>query len=152
MNRRNALSFMLGAAALGTIPAMAATRLPRVEVFKSPYCGCCGAWIDHMKQAGFDVDVTLVDDTTAARGRLGMPSKFGSCHTATVGGYVVEGHVPAADVKRLLATRPAAVGLSVPGMVPGSPGMEVGSRHDPYQVLLVDKNGNRTVFASYPKA
>ena len=152
MHRRNALSFMLGAAALGAIPAIAATTLPPVEVFKSPYCGCCGAWVDHMKAAGFVVKVTLVDDTTAARKRLGMPDKFGSCHTATVAGYVLEGHVPAADVKRLLATKPVAAGLAVPGMVPGSPGMESGTRRDPYQVLLIDKSGQETVFAAYPKA
>ena len=96
--------------------------------------------------------VTLVNDTTAARQRLRMPDKFGSCHTATVSGYVLEGHVPAVEVKRLLALKPVAVGLAVPGMPPGSPGMEVGTRQDPYKVFLVDKRGNDTVFASYPKA
>lgn len=101
------------------------------------------------RAAGFTVDVTNVDDTTAARKRFGMPDAYGSCHTATVAGYVIEGHVPAADVKRLLATKAPAVGLSVPGMVPGSPGMEVGSRHDPYKVFLVGRDGRATVFASY---
>ena len=95
--------------------------------------------------------VTLVGDTTAARKRLGMPDKFGSCHTAMVSGYVLEGHVPAIEVKRLLALKPVAVGLAVPGMPPGSPGMEVGTRQDPYQVFLVDKRGHEKVFASYPK-
>ena len=88
-------------------------------------------------------------DTTAVRKRLRMPDAFVSCHTATVGGYVIEGHVPAADVKRLLAMRAPAVGLSVPGMVPGSPGMEVGDRRDPYSVLRVDRDGRASVFASY---
>ena len=152
MNRRNFFSLTLGAMALTTIPALAANALPGVEVFKSPYCECCGAWVEHMKAAGFDVKVTLVNDTTAARKRLGMPDKFGSCHTATVGGYVLEGHVPAVEVKKLLAAKPAAVGLAVPGMPPGSPGMEVGTRQDPYKVFLIDKSGHETVFASYPKA
>ena len=152
MNRRQLLSAMSVGLAVAGMPAIAAPSLPHVEVFKSPYCGCCGAWVDHMKAAGFAVKVTVVEDTTEARKRLGMPDAFGSCHTATVDGYVLEGHVPAAEVKRLLAVKPAAVGLAVPGMPPGSPGMEVGKRQDPYQVLLIDKIGHATVFASYPKA
>ncbi|MEW6703651.1 MAG: DUF411 domain-containing protein [Pseudomonadota bacterium] len=152
MNRRNLLSALIGTSVLGTLPAWAAPGLPPVEVFKSAYCGCCGAWVEHLKAAGFAVKVTVVDDTTAARKRLGMPDAFGSCHTATVAGYVVEGHVPAAEVKRLLALKPTALGLAVPGMPPGSPGMEVGSRQDPYHVLLIDKNGREKVFASYPKS
>ena len=151
MNRRNILSMALGASAVLALRAVAATALPPVEVFKSPYCGCCGAWVDHMKAAGFVVKVNLVDDTTSARTRAGLPDKFGSCHTAFVGGYVVEGHVPADEVKRLLALKPNAMGLAVPSMPPGSPGMEMGARHDPYDVLLVDKSGRATVFAHYPK-
>ena len=152
MKRRSTLSLALGAAALAVLPALAATALPRVEVFKSPYCECCGAWVEHMKAAGFDVKVTLVNDTAAARKRLGMPDAFGSCHTATVGGYVLEGHVPAVEVKTLLALKPVAVGLAVPGMSPGSPGMEAGARRDPYKVFLIVNSGRETVFASYPKA
>lgn len=132
------------------IPALAAKALPTVEVFKNPSCGCCGAWVDHLKAAGFDVKVTLVDDTAVARRRYGLPDRFGSCHTAIVAGYVVEGHVPASDIRKLLAMKPVAVGIAVPGMPVGSPGMEVGSRKDPYQVLLVDKQGRERVFASYP--
>jgi hypothetical protein len=150
MKRRTLLCLLGSAAAVPALPAWAATTLPQVQVYKSPYCGCCGAWVDHLKAAGFPVTVTLVDDTTAARKRLGMPDAFGSCHTATVGGYVLEGHVPAADVKKLLATKPVAVGLAVPGMPVGSPGMEVGSRKDAYNVLLIDKRGRETVFTSYP--
>ena len=152
MRRRHILSMLAAGTAVVGFPAVAATAPPQVKVFKSPYCECCGAWVEHMKAAGFDVKVTLVDDTTAARKRLGMPDKFGSCHTATVGGYVLEGHVPAVEVKKLLALKPAAVGLAVPGMPPGSPGMEVGTRQDPYEVFLIDKSGHETVFASYPKA
>jgi hypothetical protein len=152
MNRRNFLSTALGAMALSPLPAVAATALPQLEVFKSPYCGCCGAWVDHMKAAGFPVKVNLVEDTTATRRRVGIPDRLGSCHTALVAGYAVEGHVPADEVKRLLAQRPNAIGVAVPSMPPGSPGMEMGSRRDPYNVYLIDKNGRETVFAHYPKS
>ncbi len=148
--------FMAGlAAALATAawPARAAPGgLPQVEVFKNPSCGCCGAWVDHLKAAGFPVKVNEVPDTAVARKQQGMPEKFGSCHTARVGGYVLEGHVPAQDVKRLLATRPQALGLAVPGMPAGSPGMEAGGHRDAFQVLLIDRRGQATEFARYPKA
>lgn len=149
MNRRNLISLAVGAMAFSAIPALAANSLPPVEVFKNPSCGCCGAWVDHLKAAGFDVKVTMVDDTSVARRKYGLPDMFGSCHTAVVAGYVVEGHVPAADVKKLLALKPQAVGIAVPGMPAGSPGMEVGPRKDPYQVLLVDRQGRERVFSSY---
>ncbi len=149
MNRRNLLSLALGAMSLHVIPALAVNALPVVEVFRSPSCGCCGVWVDHLKAAGFDVRVTMVDDTSVPRRKHGLPDKFGSCHTAVVAGYVVEGHVPASDIKKLLAMKPAAIGIAVPGMPVGSPGMEVGSRRDPFQVLLVDKQGRERVFSSY---
>lgn len=152
MKRRVFIAAATAAAALASIPAMGANALPEVEVFKSPYCGCCGAWVDHLKAAGFSVKVTPVDDITAARKRTGMPDGFGSCHTATIGGYALEGHVPAAEIKRLLVLKPAAVGLAVPGMPPSSPGMDVPSRRDPYDVLLIQKQGGHTVFARYPRA
>ena len=150
MKRRTILAAAAGLSTLAVLPTRAASSWPPVDVFKSATCGCCKAWVEHLKAAGFDVRVTDVDDTTAARKRLGMPDAFGSCHTGSVGGYVLEGHVPAADVKRLLAAKPQAVGLAVPGMPVGSPGMEVGTRRDPYDVLLVERNGRSTVFASYP--
>jgi hypothetical protein len=153
MKRRNVLSLALAAVGLSGMTAPAAAALPPVQVYKSRYCECCGAWVRHLSGAGFPVKVTLVEDTTAARGRLGMPDKFGSCHTATVAGYVLEGHVPASDVKRMLALKPNAIGLAVPGMVPGSPGMEVESgRVDAYTVFLIEKSGRESVFARYPKA
>ena len=150
MKRRTILAAAAGLSTLAVLPTRAASSWPPVDVFKSATCGCCKAWVEHLKAAGFDVRVTDVDDTTAARKRLGMPDAFGSCHTGSVGGYVLEGHVPAADVKRLLAAKPQAVGLAVPGMPVGSPGMEVGTRRDPYDVLLVERNGRSTVFARYP--
>jgi hypothetical protein len=154
LNRRRLLSLAAGAAAAAALasPATAAPALPMVEVHKDPDCGCCAAWVEHLKAAGFPVKVHETANPAAVRGRLGMPDEFGSCHTAVVAGYALEGHVPAAEVKRLLAARPAAIGLSVPGMPAGSPGMEVGVRQDPYEVLLIDKRGKASVFARYPQA
>ena len=120
----------------------------RVEVFKSPYCGCCGKWVEHMRKAGFEVVTRDVDDMPAARKSAGMPDRYGSCHTARVGGYVVEGHVPAADVRRLLQEKPRAIGLAAPGMPQGAPGMESG-RSDPYDTLLVHTDGSARVFAKH---
>src|SRR3546814_2251231 len=99
--------------------------LPRMTVHKTPTCGCCGAWIDHVQKAGFTVDVHDMDDLGPVKERLGVPYAKGSCHTAEIGGYVIEGHVPAADIKRLLEEKPDARGLVLPGMPLGSPGMEV---------------------------
>lgn len=154
MNRRHLFKRAGALAALSAVPALpafAASPAPEVQVFKSPTCGCCGSWVEHMRAAGFKVKVTEVDDTAAARKRLGLPERYGSCHTATVGGYVIEGHVPAAEVKRLLASKPKAIGLAVPGMPPSAPGMDVPGRKDPYQVLLIDTSGQSTVYANYPK-
>ncbi len=120
----------------------------RVEVFKSPYCGCCEKWVEHMRKAGFDVVTKDVNDVPAARKLAGMPERFGSCHTAKVGGYVVEGHVPAADVQRLLKEKPKAVGLAAPGMPQGSPGMET-NHPQPYDTLLVQADGSYKVFAKH---
>lgn len=150
LSRRRLFALMAAAAAPSALHA--APTLPPVEVFKSPTCGCCGAWAEHLSAAGFPFKVTAVTDTTAARQRLGMPDRYGSCHTATVGGYVIEGHVPVAEIRRLLATKPAALGLAVPGMPPSAPGMDVPGRNDAYQVLLVDRHGDHSVFARYPKS
>lgn len=152
MKRRHLLTTLGAGVAAVALPSMATNALPQVEVFKSPTCGCCGAWVDHLKAAGFTVKVVEVDDTTATRKRYGLPDKFGSCHTGIVNGYVVEGHVPATEIKRLLTTKPVAIGLAVPGMPVGSPGMEYGGRKDPYDVYFIDKNGRETVFAHYPKS
>lgn len=152
MKRRQILTALAAGAAAAALPALAANKLPLVEVFKSPTCGCCGAWVDHLKDAGFPVKVVEVDDTTVTRKRYGLPDKFGSCHTGIVNSYVVEGHVPATEIKRLLASKPSAIGLAVPGMPVGSPGMEYGDRRDPYDVYLIDKSGRETVFAHYPKS
>jgi hypothetical protein len=118
-------------------------------VTKSAYCGCCKHWVEHMKKAGFTVQVRDVEDVTPTARKLGVPDNLRSCHTSTIGGYVIEGHVPASDVKRLLATKPKAIGIAVPGMVVGSPGMEQGDPREPYKVVLFDKSGQTRVFASH---
>lgn len=130
----------------------ALAQVTTVEVWKDPNCGCCHLWVEHLQANGFKVHVRDVGNT-AARQRLGMPEKWGSCHTATVGSYVIEGHVPAADIRRLLKERPPALGLSVPGMPIGSPGMdgkEYKGRKDAFDVLLVHKDGSAKVFQTYP--
>jgi hypothetical protein len=149
MKRRHCLGGTAALTALAALPSLALMPAKTLQVFKSPRCGCCGAWIEHMKSAGFAVKVAEVDDTAATRKRLGMPERFGSCHTATIDGYVLEGHVPAAEVNRMLAAKPKAIGLAVAGMPSGSPGMEAGARKDPYRVLLVEISGSASVYASY---
>lgn len=133
------------AAALVALPALAAAAQPVIEVYKTASCGCCKGWIRHLEANGFAVRAHDVPDPGTYRAKFGIPQEFGSCHSARVAGYAVEGHVPAADIRRLLADKPKAAGLAVPGMPLGSPGME-GPRTDPYQVLLVGKDGTPGVF------
>ena len=128
-----------------TAPAAAAV----INVVKTANCGCCGKWVEHMKKAGHDVRVTNVDDVTPTAKRLGVPNDLRSCHTSTVGKYALEGHVPAADIARLLKEKPVAAGLSVPGMVAGSPGMEMGNQKPAYQTILFTRDGKRKVFAQH---
>lgn len=124
--------------------------LPLLVVTKTPTCGCCHLWVEHMQKAGFKVEVHDVDDMTPVKERVGVPYGKGSCHTAEVGGYFIEGHVPAEDVKRLLAEKPNAKGLTVPGMPMGSPGMETpDGRVQPYAVELVAKDGSTSPFAHH---
>jgi hypothetical protein len=141
-----------GAATAVLLPAAwAQGPRPLVEVWKSPTCGCCKDWMRHLEANGFAVKAYETGNN-AARARLGMPQALGSCHTALVGGYVIEGHVPAADIQRLLRERPPALGLAVPGMPIGSPGMdgpEYRGRRDRYAVLLVQRDGRTTVFSTH---
>lgn len=130
--------------------ATPAETLPVVVVHKSPSCGCCELWVTHLRDAGFTVQVENTDNLLPIKERIGVPHGKGSCHTAEVGGYFVEGHVPAEDVKRLLAQRPDARGLVLPGMPMGSPGMEVpDGRTQPYTVELVGRDGSTTAFAQH---
>ena len=142
-----ALCFVLLATAVWSNP-IRADGLPAMTVWKTPWCGCCGNWVDHMRDQGFSVAVRQVEDLDPIKRMAAVPEKLQSCHTAHVGGYVIEGHVPAADVKRLLSSRPDALGLAVPGMPSGSPGMENGMR-DPYDVLLIGRDDHIERFGSY---
>jgi hypothetical protein len=149
--RRLRRSVLLAGVALMMPSAWAQHAPVQVDVWKSPTCGCCKDWVAHMEAAGFRVTVHETGNGPM-RERLGIPIALGSCHTARVAGYALEGHVPAADVRRLLRERPAAVGLAVPGMPIGSPGMDgpdYGGRRDPYEVLLVARGGGTRVFASH---
>ena len=119
---------------------------PTMTVYKSATCGCCALWVEHMEGEGFDVETQDVTDLTAVKDSLGIPRAAGSCHTGVVDGYVVEGHVPAAQVRRLLRDRPDALGLAVPGMPLGSPGMEQGDVRQPYDILLLTREGAASVF------
>src|SRR5215213_8442102 len=118
-----------------------------MQVYRSPTCGCCAKWVDHVKAAGFSPTVHQVEDVSPVKARGGVPADLQSCHTALIGGYVIEGHVPADVIQRLLTERPKIAGLAVPGMPVGSPGMEQGPRKDPYEVIAFTKDGKRSVYA-----
>lgn len=152
LRRRLRRRLLLGMLAWGAAPAWPSVPgVVTVQVWKDPNCGCCKDWMAHLERNGFSV-AAFDQGNAAARARLGMPQKFGSCHTALVQGYVIEGHVPAADLRRLLTERPRALGLAVPGMPIGSPGMDgpaYRGRRDPYQVLLIRLDGEAQVFASH---
>ena len=145
IHRTVAKLLLAGAFAL---PVLAHAAMPIVDVYKSASCGCCGEWVKHMKENGFTVRTHDVANPSDYREKFGIPNQFGSCHTAKVGGYAIEGHVPAADVARLLAAKPTARGLAVPAMPLGSPGME-GPRKDPFDVLLVKADGSTSVYKHY---
>ncbi|WP_340569387.1 DUF411 domain-containing protein [Stenotrophomonas sp. G106K1] len=174
MNRTPSVSLLLSAVLLGSAcaraseeavssPATAAVtavavtaeatidpELPLAIVHKTASCGCCGVWADHLKAAGFPVEIRDTDDMHPIKQRLGVPAGKASCHTAEIGGYVVEGHIPVSDIKRLLKERPAARGLVLPGMPAGSPGMEMPDDHvQPYTVELVLADGSTQPFAQH---
>ena len=152
VRRRLLGSLLFGAFATSFIaPRQASASALQIKVWKSPTCGCCNDWIAHLESNGFSATRYDVGNNDA-RKRLGMPVRFGSCHTAEIGGYAIEGHVPARDILRLLEEKPQAIGLSVPAMPRGSPGMdgpEYGGVRDPYDVLLIGDDGKASVFQSY---
>jgi len=144
---------------VGTLLFLAVTRpgwaagKPAVEIWKGPACDCCKDWMTHLESNGFAFKAVHENGNTDIRNKLGVPVRYGSCHTALVGGYAIEGHVPAQDIHRLLKLRPSGVGLAVPGMPLGSPGMDgpqYGARRDRYDVLFIQRNGTTRVFKSYP--
>jgi hypothetical protein len=138
---------------LMVLPAAFAVRLRAagtpISVWKTPTCGCCGQWVAHMRTNGFDVQVQDVPNTTPYRAKYGVPDAMQSCHTAIVEGHPIEGHVPAADIRRLLKDGPKGAGLAVPGMVAGSPGME-GGASQPYSVMMFTADGKTSIFQKYP--
>lgn len=143
------LTIILAAALLGLAVSITAfAQQTVVEVYKSPTCGCCKNWIKHLQQNGFTVKAHDVGDASEYRAKFGVPEQLGSCHTAVVGGYAIEGHVPAREIKRLLAEKPKAKGLAVPGMPRGSPGMD-GPIKDPYEVLLFQADAKYKVYQKY---
>ena len=143
-------NFVASLLVLGLVQATwAAPTTPVIDVYKSPTCGCCNKWIDHLKANGFTVRAHDTENVQAHKVRLGVPPGYGSCHTAEVNGYVIEGHVPAKEMKRLLKEKPRARGLVVPAMPAGSPGMEIGDRKDAYDVFLVNRDGSSRTYAQY---
>ena len=148
MNRRQ---WLAGTMMLPLVSAWALPERVLIEVWKDPSCGCCKDWVAVLQKAGFDVNV-FETGNNAMRAQLGIPAQLGSCHTARVSGYALEGHVPVREIHRLLREKPAAVGLAVPGMPVGSPGMDgpiYNGRKDPYAVLLVQRDGSTSVYQKY---
>lgn len=125
--------------------------LNEIVVFRSPSCGCCGKWVKHLEFNGFKVIDKVTDDMQSIKHQYGIGQSLASCHTAVIGDYIVEGHVPAQDIKTIIQTKASIKGLSVPGMVTGSPGMEMGGRKDPYNVVAFDKRGNQKLYKAYEK-
>lgn len=126
-----------------------ASELPVVTVYKSPTCGCCAKWVDYLRANGFTVQVEDRENMQEVKEQRGVPQQLYSCHTAVLDDYTIEGHVPAADIERLLRERPTVSGLAVPGMPVGSPGMEQGDRWDPFDVLAFTREGGVGIYASY---
>jgi hypothetical protein len=152
MRRLFVSGFVLLSVVLGSAAALGQRSQPTVvEVFKTPTCGCCSLWVEHLKASGFATKVTDLTNLAPIKTQHQVPGALQSCHTAVVDGYVIEGHVPATDIQRLLKTRPDVAGLAVAGMPAGSPGMEAGGRIDPYHVTSFTRDGKTAVFASYPR-
>ncbi|MEQ1560062.1 MAG: DUF411 domain-containing protein [Methyloglobulus sp.] len=142
------IALVIGAGFAGVELAQAEEKID-IVVNRSPTCSCCGKWIEHLKQNNFNVKDVVSDDVRAVKTKYGVSQELASCHTAVVNGYVVEGHVPANDIKTLLKNKPSVVGISVPGMPMGTPGMEMGGKKDVYQVVSFNKNNQTQVFNSY---
>jgi hypothetical protein len=153
---------MIGIAACVAVLALAVTSwgaqaarggkppVAPMQVYKTPTCGCCSKWVEHVKAAGLAAEAHDMADVSPVKARAGVPADLHSCHTALVQGYVIEGHVPADVIKKLLTDKPAVAGIAVPGMPIGSPGMEQGDRKDPYEIIAFTKDGTRSVYATRP--
>jgi hypothetical protein len=145
----NPVRFLFAAGLALAAAAASAEPLPEVVMHKDPNCGCCGKWAEHLEANGFKVKTVLERDMQSVKSRFGVPQRLASCHTAKVGGYIIEGHVPASAIKRLLREKPAVTGLSAPGMPPGSPGMEVPGQKDPYDVVSFDGAGRSRIYERF---
>ena len=146
--RLNLTVALVGALIFAGAGAVRADELPPVKVWKTPTCGCCGRWVKHLEAAGFRVEVTDLDNVDPIKTANGIPLSLASCHTARVGGYVIEGHVPASDVRRLLKEKPDILGLIVPGMPAGSPGMDVPGS-PPFEVLSLSRDRQAAIYATH---
>lgn len=133
----------------GLLALGSAAHAAALTVYKSASCGCCSKWVEHVEKHGFEVKVINVDDIMAVKAKVGVPNELASCHTTVVGGYVVEGHVPASDIKKLLTQKPKAKGIALPGMPLGAPGMDQGGQHQPYEVLLLKSDGQTSSFSRH---
>jgi hypothetical protein len=129
--------------------SLSADKPVDIVVYRSPSCNCCGKWMEHLKKNNFNVKDIVTHDVQAIKNKYGVSEEMASCHTAMVDGYVIEGHVPATDIMKLLKTKPKIVGISVPGMPSGTPGMEMGGKKDPYNVMSFDRENHYQVFNSY---
>ncbi|EMP54787.1 metal-binding protein [Marinobacter santoriniensis NKSG1] len=147
--KKHALALGFLAASGLSSPLLADDANPDIHVYKSPTCGCCEGWVDHLKDSGFNVEVTDTNNLNRIKADAGLTPALASCHTAFIGDYVIEGHVPARDIRRLIAESPQARGLSAPGMPVGSPGMEMGNRKDHYKIMLFNSAGQSRVFSEY---
>ncbi len=149
--RRQLLAGLLVMPATAALPAIAAPERPTIAVAKTATCGCCKIWVDYIKKSGFNVEATNMapGQLSQFKTKHGISPDLASCHTARISGYVIEGHVPVREINRLLTEKPDAIGLTVPGMPLGSPGMDYGPEKEPYEVLLIRKDGSTEVFARY---
>lgn len=151
LSRRQFVASLFATPLIAAVPAFAAAPAPTIYVAKTATCGCCGLWIEHLEKEGFKVDAENMAAGQLSRFKTshGIPPQLASCHTGRIADYTIEGHVPAREIKRLIAEKPEAIGLTVPGMPLGSPGMDFGAERDAYDVLLIEKDGSTRVFASY---
>ena len=149
--KQGCLGAILAVVVLAAVGCGKATQSgPEIVVYKSPTCSCCSKWVSHLQDSGFRVTVHQMSDVDSMRQQYGVPAALAACHTARVGGYTIEGHVPAAAIERLLKEHPAIAGLAVPGMPVGSPGMEQGTRRVAYEVLAFDAQGHSSVYEAHP--
>lgn len=147
IDRRTMIGLL--AAAIPAAACAKPAKAAELKIYKSPYCGCCGAWVDHVKASGLPTIVQEMEDVTPVAKKLGVPDAMRSCHTAEIDGYFVEGHVPASDIRKLLRERPRARGIAVPGMPIGSPGMKQGGRRDAFDTMLVLRDGSTRAFVKH---